>query len=99
MAQEFKLSYTGAEINSKLGRIEDLAAAVSAHEEELKKKVGVTAQTLTEEQKAQARANIGAVAGAEALPSVSASNNGQFLRVVNGVWAAATIANAEEATF
>lgn len=33
------------------------------------------------------------------VPAVSASNNGQFLRVVNGQWTATTIANAEEAEF
>lgn len=33
------------------------------------------------------------------LPSVTTANNGQFLRVVNGVWTAVTIPNAEEATF
>lgn len=31
---------------------------------------------------------------AAALPSVTSSDNGKFLRVVEGVWAAATIANA-----
>lgn len=33
------------------------------------------------------------------VPVVSASNNGQFLRVVNGQWTATTVANAEEARF
>jgi hypothetical protein len=33
------------------------------------------------------------------VPAVSASNNGQFLRVVNGQWTATTIANAEEVEF
>lgn len=30
---------------------------------------------------------------------VYASDEGKFLRVVNGVWAAATVPNAEEASF
>ncbi len=30
------------------------------------------------------------------LPSVSASDNGKFLRVVNGAWVAESILNAEE---
>lgn len=34
-----------------------------------------------------------------ALPTVSTTDNGKFLRVVSGVWAAASIPNAEEATF
>lgn len=33
------------------------------------------------------------------VPAVSTSNNGQFLRVVNGQWAATTVANAEEVGF
>ena len=33
------------------------------------------------------------------VPAVSTSNNGQFLRVVNGQWTATTVANAEEVGF
>lgn len=33
------------------------------------------------------------------LPTVSTSNNGQFLRVVNGAWAAATVENANGVSF
>ena len=40
----------------------------------------------------------GAVTVSE-IPSCSISNNGQFLRVVNGVAAWSTVPNAEEATF
>lgn len=36
---------------------------------------------------------------AKALPTVTTDNNGAFLRVVDGAWAAAAIANAEEASF
>ena len=52
MANEFKLSYTAKEIDDKLGEIDNV--------------VKITAQTLTDEQKAQARANIGAAAVGEA---------------------------------
>ena len=38
--------------------------------------------------------------GAEcALPTISAADNGKFLRVVNGAWVAAVVDNAEEASF
>ena len=37
--------------------------------------------------------------GMEGVPTVTTANNGQFLRVVNGTWAAATVPNAEEASF
>ena len=33
------------------------------------------------------------------IPSVSTSDNGKFLRVVNGAWAAVTVSNAEEVRF
>ena len=51
MAEEYKLSYTGKEIDERLGN----AGNAVTH----------TAQTLTDEQKAQARANIGAAAVGE----------------------------------
>ena len=35
----------------------------------------------------------------EGVPTVTTANNGQFLRVVNGSWAASTVPNAEEASF
>ena len=52
MASVYKLSYTAKEIDDKLGEIDNV--------------VKITAQTLTDEQKAQARANIGAAAVGEA---------------------------------
>ena len=33
------------------------------------------------------------------VPTVTTANNGQFLRVVDGAWAASTVPNAEEASF
>ena len=33
------------------------------------------------------------------FPTVTAEDNGKFLRVVNGVWAAALVPKAEEASF
>lgn len=35
----------------------------------------------------------------DGLPAVTTDNNGAFLRVVDGVWTTATVANAEEASF
>ena len=37
--------------------------------------------------------------GIEGVPTITTANNGQFLRVVNGAWAASTVPNAEEASF
>lgn len=33
------------------------------------------------------------------VPTVTTENNGQFLRVVNGAWAATTVQSAEEVSF
>ena len=33
------------------------------------------------------------------IPSVTTQDNGKFLRVVNGKWVAASVPNAEEASF
>ena len=33
------------------------------------------------------------------LPSVTAADNGKFLRVVNGAWAAASVANSNGGSF
>ena len=37
--------------------------------------------------------------GESSLPNVTTADNGKFLRVVNGAWAASTVPNAEEASF
>lgn len=48
---------------------------------------------------ADAKAVGDALAKFNGVPAVNADNNGQFLRVVNGAWAASTVPNAEEASF
>lgn len=53
-----------------------------------------TPQELSEEQQAQARENIGT-----GLPTVTSDDNGKFLRVSDGAWAAVAINNAEEESF
>ena len=40
-----------------------------------------------------------AISGVRQLPTVSATDNGKFLRVVNGAWVAQTIPSAEGASF
>ena len=37
--------------------------------------------------------------GGNSLPDVTTADNGKFLRVVEGQWAASTVPNAEEASF
>lgn len=57
--------------------------------------VTVTPQTFTAAEKAIAKENIGIVD----LPAVAAADNGKFLRVVSGAWAAATVPSAESTSF
>lgn len=48
---------------------------------------------------ADAKAVGDALAKFKGVPTVTTANNGQFLRVVEGQWAASTVPNAEEASF
>lgn len=58
--------------------------------------VHITEQTLTEEEKAQARENI----GIDAIPTATKADAGKFLRVSDdGKWAAETVQNAEEVAY
>lgn len=57
--------------------------------------VTTTPQTFTAAEQAIARGNIGIVD----LPTVTAADNGKFLRVVSGAWAAATVPSAESTSF
>ena len=74
-------------------------------ENELANAVKVTSQTLTEEQKTQARENIGAAPDGTVsvenggVPTYAGATEGAFLRVVEGVPAWSVVPNAEEARF
>ena len=56
-----------------------------------------TAQTLTAAEQAQVKQNLGITSGG--LPAVSSTDNGKFLRVVNGSWSADTVPSAETTSF
>lgn len=139
MATEFKLSYTGSEINEKLGKIDSLVekAELPTKVSELTNDSGYLtsytetdptvpawAKAATKPTYTKSEVGLGNVDNVKqysannpppypvtsvngktgavtvsAVPSCTASNNGQFLRVVNGVAAWSAIANAEEATF
>lgn len=57
--------------------------------------VTITPQTFSAAEKAIAKENIGIVD----LPAVTTADNGKFLRVVGGAWAAATVPSAEITSF
>lgn len=77
MATEYKLSYTANKIDEKLGEIDTLNANA----------VKVTPQTFTEEQKAQARENIGAQATLETYTEENAVGSQQNKTDANNdVW-------------
>ena len=139
MAIEFKLSYTGNEINEKLGKIDNLAekSELPTKTSDLTNDSGfITEYTETDptvpawakaankptytksevglnnvENIRQYSANnpppypVTSVNGAtgvvtiKAVPACSTTNNGQFLRVVNGAATWSTVPNAEDGEF
>ena len=78
-------------VNSKTGAVQLNAADVSAIPSTL---TGTAGQVLTKTADGQEWKD-----AAKELPAVTASDNGKFLRVVNGAWAAAEIANANGGSF
>lgn len=59
MAKEYQLSYTASDIDERLGKIPAIVESTEKLEQRVASAVTYTPQTLTEEQKAHARENIG----------------------------------------
>lgn len=78
-------------VNGKAGAVTLSATDVSAIPSTL---TGTAGQVLTKTVDGQEWKD-----AAKELPAVTASDNGKFLRVVNGAWAAAEIANANGGSF
>lgn len=78
-------------VNAKTGAVTLSATDVSAIPSTL---TGTAGQVLTKTANGQEWKD-----AAKELPAVTASDNGKFLRVVNGAWAAAEIANANGGSF
>ena len=78
-------------VNTKTGAVTLSAADVSAIPSTL---TGTAGQVLTKTADGQEWKD-----AAKELPAVTASDNGKFLRVVNGTWAAVEIANANGGSF
>ena len=78
-------------VNTKTGAVTLSAADVSAIPSTL---TGTAGQVLTKTANGQEWKD-----AAKELPAVTASDNGKFLRVVSGTWAAVEIANANGGSF
>ena len=78
-------------VNAKTGAVTLSASDVSAIPSTL---TGTVGQVLTKTADGQKWKD-----AAKELPAVTASDNGKFLRVVSGAWAAAEIANANGGSF
>ena len=78
-------------VNNKTGAVSLTASDVGAIPSTL---TGTVGQVLTKTADGQEWKD-----AANELPAVTASDNGKFLRVVNGAWAAAEIANANGGSF
>lgn len=90
-----KLTKEQYERELEAGRI-DAGALYLTPVDEMEDVVKMIPQDLTEEQKTQVRSNIGITT---IIPKASIENNGQFLRVIDGVPVWSTVPRAEEATF
>lgn len=83
----------------RVGSVDDKGTVTALEAVELKQDaVSYNPQELSAEQKARARQNIGALAET-ALPNVTEEQEGCFLRVRNGLWAAVSVDYAEEEMF
>lgn len=84
MSVKYKLSYTAKEIDKRLGMINPLAENVNQFQENINKIQEDISQLSPED--------IGA------MPDIAVTNsdNGKFLCVVDGVWTATAIDDAEE---
>ena len=78
-------------VNAKTGAVTFTASDVSAIPSTL---TGTAGQVLTKTADGQEWKD-----ATKELPAVTASDNGKFLRVVNGAWAAVEIANANGGSF
>ena len=78
-------------VNAKTGAVTLSATDVSAIPSTL---TGTAGQVLTKTADGQEWKD-----AAKELPAITASDNGKFLRVVDGVWAAQAIANANGGSF
>lgn len=95
----YRMTYINTPHTSSAYNLANLIPDVVYDNLDKKMSVLYTAQELTEKQQTQARTNIGAAASADGCPKVTEADNGKFLRVVDGAWAAVTVPDAAEVSF
>lgn len=96
MADQYNSAHTGAEIDQAVSDVQNNKAAWSSKPQpsDTKPKAPGTASAGSED--AYAR---GDHVHPRELPNVTTADNGKFLRVVSGAWAAVRIANANGGSF
>lgn len=100
----YNSQFTGAQIDEAIGDVRGNKAAWSGKQDVLLAsgaKVGDLIKVKAVDASGKPTAWVVAVAGKDYMAPipVTASDNGKFLRVANGAWAAVEIANANEGSF
>lgn len=92
--QYYQSTLTGQQLDeafSKLGQVDESAAAAQSAQAAAAASAQAAAQSARD-----ARQAAESLTG---LPAVTEADNGKFLRVAGGVWAAEAVPSAEEASF
>ena len=96
MADQYNSAHTGAEIDQAVSDVQNNKAAWSSKPRPSTTTPKAPGTASAGSESAYAR---GDHVHPRELPAVTTSDNGKFLRVVNGAWAAAEIANANGGSF
>lgn len=96
MADQYNSAHTGAEIDQAVSDVQNNKAAWSSKPQPSATTPKAPGTASAGSENAFAR---GDHVHPRELPTVTASDNGKFLRVVSGAWAAVEIANANGGSF
>lgn len=96
MADQYNSAHTGAEIDQAVADVQNNKAAWSSKPQPSATTPKAPGTASAGSESAYAR---GDHVHPRELPAVTTSDNGKFLRVVNGAWAAVEIANANGGSF
>ena len=96
----YNSAYTGAQIDKAISDVRDNKDAWSKKQDVLLSSGAAVGQTvIVKAVDANGKPTQWEAAALPNLPEVTAADNGKFLRVVNGAWAAAAIDNANGGSF